>query len=108
MAYKVIVWGTGNIGQSALRTVVCNPALELAGVIVANPEKVGRDAGALCGLAPTGIAASDDVERVLGAGGDAVAYCASGDFRPDEALDDIERCLRAGFNVVSTSVSTLR
>jgi len=107
MPYRVIVWGTGNIGQSAVRTVVSNPALELAGVIVANPGKVGRDAGALCGLAPTGIVASDDVEQTLGAGGDAIAYCASGDFRPDEALNDIERCLRAGFNVVSTSVYPL-
>ena len=55
MPYRVIVWGTGNVGQSALRTVVSNPVLELTGVIVANPEKVARDAGDLCGLAPTRI-----------------------------------------------------
>jgi hypothetical protein len=107
MPYKVIVWGTGNIGRPALRTIVSNPDLELAGVIVSNPEKVGRDAGDLCGLRPTGVTASDDVDAVLGRGAQAVAYCASGDFRPDEALNDIERCLRAGLNVVSTSVYPL-
>ncbi len=107
MRYKVIVWGTGNVGRPALRTVVSNPALELVGVIVSNPSKVGRDAGDLCGLGRVGVAASDDVGAVLAAGADAVAYCASGDFRPDAALADIERALRAGHNVVSTSVYPL-
>lgn len=107
MAYRVIVWGTGNVGVPALRIVRSNPALELAGVIVSNPTKVGRDAGELCDLPPTGVRASADVGAVLAGGADAVAYCASGDFRPTEALDDIERCLRAGLNVVSTSVYPL-
>jgi hypothetical protein len=107
MSYRTVVWGTGNVGQAALRTVISNPQLELAGVIVASPDKIGRDAGELCGAAPIGVKASGDVAAVLGSGVDAVAYCASGDFRPDEALDDIERCLRAGLNVVSTSVYPL-
>lgn len=107
MAYKVIVWGTGNVGRSALRTVVSNPALELAGVIVSNPAKRGRDAGELCGLPAQGVAATDDVASLLASGADAVAYCASGDFRPDDALSDVERCLRAGLNVVSTSIYPL-
>jgi hypothetical protein len=42
MPHRVIVWGTGNVGVPALRIVLSNPALELAGVIVANPAKVGR------------------------------------------------------------------
>lgn len=107
MPHRVIVWGTGNVGVPALRIVVANPALELAGVIVSNPAKVGKDAGELCGLAPTGVRATDDVAAMLASGADAVAYCASGDFRPTEAIDDIERCLRAGLNVVSTSVYPL-
>jgi 2,4-diaminopentanoate dehydrogenase len=105
--YRVIVWGTGNVGVPALRIVLANPALQLAGVIVSNPAKVGRDAGELCDRAPTGVCATDDVDAAFAAGADAVAYCASGDFRPSEALDDIERCLRAGLNVVSTSVYPL-
>jgi hypothetical protein len=103
----VIVWGTGNVGVPALRIVLSNPALQLAGVIVSNPAKVGRDAGALCGRPATGVRATDDVAAALALPADAVAYCASGDFRPTEAIDDIERCLRAGLNVVSTSVYPL-
>jgi hypothetical protein len=107
MPHRVIVWGTGNVGVPALRIVRSNPALELAGVIVSNPAKVGRDAGELCGRPATGVRATNDVDAAFAAGADAVAYCASGDFRPTEALDDIERCLRAGLNVVSTSVYPL-
>lgn len=107
MPRRVVVWGTGNVGVPALRTVVSNPALELAGVLVSSREKVGRDAGELVGLPALGVLATDDVDAMLASGVDAVAYCASGDFRPDEALGDIERCLRAGTSVVSTSVYPL-
>ncbi len=107
MTYRVIVWGTGNVGQPALRTVIANPALELAAVIVSNPAKVGRDAGELCGGKPVGVKATSDVATALACKADAVAYCASGDLRPDEALADIERCLRAGLNVVSPSIFPL-
>lgn len=107
MPHRVIVWGTGNVGVPALRIVLSNPALELAAVIVANPAKVGRDAGELCGMPATGVRATDDVAAALAAGADAVAYCASGDFRPTEAVDDVERCLRTGLNVVSTSIYPL-
>jgi len=37
--------GTGNVGVPAPRIVVSNPTLELAAVTVANPAKVGRNAG---------------------------------------------------------------
>src|SRR4029078_9707062 len=40
-------------------------------------------------------------------GCDGVAYMASGDIRPDEAIDDIVRCLRAGKHVVTPSLYSL-
>ena len=43
MSLRVVVWGTGNVGRPALRAVLANPALELSGVIVSAPEKIGRD-----------------------------------------------------------------
>jgi hypothetical protein len=107
MSHRVIVWGTGNVGQPALRCVLSNPALELAGVIVSNPKKVGRDAGTLCDAPPTGVLATDDVAAALSSGADAVAYCASGDFRPDDAVADVERCLAAGLNVVTPAIYPL-
>ncbi|CAJ1509848.1 dihydrodipicolinate reductase [[Mycobacterium] burgundiense] len=104
---RVAVWGTGNMGAAAIRSVTGFPGLELAGVITSTPDKVGRDAADFARLAaPTGVAASDDVDAVL-ARCDAVAYMASGDIRPDDAVADIERCLRAGAHVVTPSLYSL-
>lgn len=107
MTKRVVVWGTGNVGKPAIRAVVANCGLELVGVIVSDPAKVGRDAGALAGIAPTGVVATDDVAAVLARRPDAVVYTATGDTRPGDALDDVLRCLAAGANVVTTAIYTL-
>jgi 2,4-diaminopentanoate dehydrogenase len=99
----VVVWGTGNVGRPALRAVAAHRDLELAGVVVANPDKVGRDAGELAGIGALGVAATDDVSIAFDDDVDAVIYTATGDTRPEEALADLVACLRAGVNVVSTA-----
>ncbi|MEM1112685.1 MAG: dihydrodipicolinate reductase [Pseudomonadota bacterium] len=98
---KVIVWGTGNVGRPAIRAVLSHHDLELAGVIVSNPDKVGRDAGAIAGIEDCGIQATDDWQGLLAAGADAIIYTATADTRPEEALADLMACLQAGINVVS-------
>ncbi|MGO9458291.1 MAG: hypothetical protein ACLP62_14805 [Acidimicrobiales bacterium] len=75
---RVVQWATGNIGARALRGVIEHPRLELAGVYVHSPDKAGRDAGALCGLGPTGIVATRDLEEVLALGADCVLYMPQG------------------------------
>src|SRR5258708_5954239 len=104
MTYRVVQWGTGNVGQLALRAIIEHPDLELAGGVVHSPDKVGKDAGELCGMDPVGVAAADDVAEVLRRPVDCVSYTATGDLRPQEAVDDMCRVLEAGINVVSTSV----
>ena len=108
MTISTVVWGTGNVGRAAIRAVHAHPELELAAVLVADPAKVGRDAGELAGLDEAlGVAATDDVALVLGAGHGAVVYAVSGDVRPDAALADLVRCLEAGAVVVTPSVYAL-
>ena len=107
MALRVVVWGTGNVGRPALRAVLANPALELSGVIVSAPEKIGRDAGTLADVAPCGVAASDDVAGMLASRPDAVVYAASADFRMAEAIGDVLRCLASGANVVTPGIYPL-
>ncbi|MGN9790655.1 NAD(P)H-dependent amine dehydrogenase family protein [Streptomyces sp. OZ13] len=105
---STVVWGTGNTGRAAIRAVAAHPALALTAVIVHNPAKVGRDAGELGGLGHRlGIAATDDVEAVLAAGPRAVVYTATGDVRPDEALADVVRAIRAGAVVVTPAMYAL-
>jgi hypothetical protein len=107
MALRVVVWGTGNVGKPAIRAVVANRELELAGVLVSNLTKVGRDAGELAGIAPTGVRATTDIDAVLATKPDAVVYTATGDTRPGDAIDDVLRCLAAGANVVTTAIYPL-
>lgn len=105
---STVVWGTGNVGRAAIRAVEAHPALELTAVLVHNPDKVGRDAGDLGGLGrPLGVVANDDVDAVLTTGPRAVVYAASGDIRPDEALADISRAIRAGAVVVTPALYAL-
>jgi 2,4-diaminopentanoate dehydrogenase len=95
------------MGATAIRSAVAFPGLQLSGVITSSADKEGRDAASLAGLdGSTGVAASTDVDAAL-ADCDAVAYMASGDIRPDDAMADIERCLRAGKHVVTPSLYSL-
>jgi hypothetical protein len=95
------------MGSTAIRSAVEFPGLELSGVITSSPDKDGKDAATFGRLdAETGVSATTDIGAAL-AGCDAVAYMASGDIRPDEAVNDIERCLRAGKHVVTPSLYSL-
>jgi len=107
VSLRVVVWGTGNVGRPAIRAVLSHRDLELAGVVVSNPAKLGRDAGELAGVAKTGVLATNDAAALLASGVDAVVYTASADTRPAEALADLLLCLRAGASVVSTSFYAL-
>lgn len=103
MKKRVIVWGTGNVGRPAIRAVVSHQNLELVGVVVANPKKVGRDAGEIAGVDPVGVLATDQGHALLAKGVDAVVYTATADTRPEEAMVDLLACLKAGANVVSSA-----
>ncbi|MDT5147264.1 MAG: hypothetical protein QOC58_1909 [Mycobacterium sp.] len=109
MAIRVAHVGTGNVGRLALAELVTNPAFELTGLCVSSPEKVGKDAGALCGAGvDTGIAAVGDLDAVLATRPECVVYCAMGDTRLPEAMDDVRRILAAGFNVVGSAPGLLQ
>ena len=104
MGYRVIQWSTGNVGHFALRSIIGHPELELAGLWVHSDDKVGRDAGELCGLDAVGITATNDANALLESDADCVCYTATADRRPMEAVKDIARILASGKNVVSSSV----
>lgn len=100
---RVAVWSTGGIGTIAIRAVRRRPDLELVGVWVHSPDKVGRDAGELAGIDPIGLAATDDVDAILGTGVDCVVYAAQGPEQDAASVPDYVRLLSAGVNVSTTS-----
>jgi len=104
MKKQVAVWGTGNVGRPAIRAVLAHRDLDLAAVIVSNPEKVGRDAGELAGVEPCGVLATADWQALLqGRKLDAIVYVANADTRGADAFMELLACLEAGVNVVSTA-----
>jgi len=109
MAYKVIQWSTGNVGGYALRAIINHPELELVGVVVHSDSKAGKDAAELCGLdEKTGVLATTDYETLLKeSDADCVCYTAGAEDRMVEAVADMEMILKAGMNVVSSSMVML-
>lgn len=102
---SVIQFSTGNVGRHALRLIVERPDLRLVGLHSHSADKIGRDAGELCaGPGPTGIVATDDIEALLATGADCVLYTSQAETRPTAAIAEICRFLRAGINVVGTSM----
>lgn len=104
---RVVVWSTGGVGSIAIDAVRYRPDLELVGVWVHSPEKVGRDAGELAGGEPMGLAATDDADALISLAPDCVVYAASGPERDAGAVPDYLKLLGAGINVVSTSTTSL-
>ena len=95
--FRVVQWATGNIGTRAMKTAIEHPNLELVGVYVRDPAKVGRDAGELSGLSATGVKATNNIEDIIALKADCILYmpllC---DF------DEVCRLLASGANIVTT------
>nr|WP_168505415.1 dihydrodipicolinate reductase [Streptomyces sp. S1D4-11]QIY93662.1 dihydrodipicolinate reductase [Streptomyces sp. S1D4-11] len=95
--YRVVQWASGNIGSRALRAVLEHPDLTLAGLYAHTPDKAGRDAGELCGLGPTGVVATHDIDEIVALGADCVLYM------PRACdMDEVCRLLASGANIVTT------
>jgi hypothetical protein len=95
--YRVVQWATGNIGSRSLRAVIEHPDLELVGLYVRSDDKVGRDAGDLCGLASTGVVATNNIVDIAALRPDCVLYM------PQHCdFDELARLLESGANVVTT------
>jgi 4-hydroxy-tetrahydrodipicolinate reductase len=105
MTYRIIQWGTGNVGNHALRLIVDRPDYDLVGVRVYNPDKIGCDAGELIGRGDVGVLATDDVDAILALDAECACYTALGTLGDQSgALDDICRLLASGKSVVSSAI----
>lgn len=94
---RVIQWATGNIGTRSLQRVIEHPDMELVGLWVHSPDKAGQDAGALCGLPPVGVLATNSVEEIVSIPADCVLY-----MRQGTDIDEICALLASGKNIVTT------
>lgn len=106
MTTRVIQWGMGNVGRHALRGVLERPDLELVGLRVFNPSKVGVDAGEMVGRPPVGVVGTDKVDEIMALDADVVLYNALGTTLGDlqGPVDELCAMLASGKNVVSSAL----
>lgn len=95
---RVFQVATGNVGSEMIKRIATQPDLKLIGVHCYSPEKVGKDAGELAGLAPNGVQATGSVGEIIAAQPDVLTF--HGVF-PDEDL--YVKVLEAGINIVTTA-----
>jgi hypothetical protein len=96
---RVIQWTTGKVGKLALRAILDDPRLQLAGVYAYSNDKVGVDAGKLCGRPACGVLATRDVNALIALGADSVIYTP---FMAD--LSHVIKLLESGLDVISTNL----
>jgi hypothetical protein len=100
---KVVAWSTGTVGRHAIAGIDARPDLELVGVWVSNPAKVGQDAGRLAGLdRDLGVAATNDREELFALEPDCIVHTAMADDRIFECMEDLIDFVEHGINVVSS------
>jgi hypothetical protein len=104
---KVIHYGTGFSGIHALRGIITHPDLELVGLVVHSDDKVGRDAGEICGLAQTGVVATQSIDEAIALDADAFCYMATTHGRLKVAIGELCAILESGKNVTTTSFGAL-
>lgn len=100
---RVVQWATGAVGAGQLQEIIDDPSLELVGLLVYSPEKVGVDAGLLVGRDPVGVLATDDRDSVVGLDADVVIHAASKAHADNTNAEDICRLLSSGTSVISTT-----
>jgi len=101
MKYKVIQWATGAMGKTALRAVIDHPGLELVGLFVYSPKKVGVDAGKIANRADTAVLATNNIDDILALEADVVLHMAQIQSPYSCHNDDICRLLASGKNLIS-------
>ena len=74
---RVVAWSTGTVGRHAIAGIDARPDLELVGVRVSNPDKVGKDAGELADMGrELGVLATNDKEALFALEPDCIVHTA--------------------------------
>ena len=106
MPYRVVQWGSGNVGSQAIAAIAGRRDLKLKGLFVYSVDKIGKDAGDIAGIGKLGVKATNDPDRILALDADCVIHSplsslVYGD-DPEADLKTICALLASGKNVISS------
>ena len=102
MTLRVVHSGTGMIGRAALDGILNHPDLELVGVYVQSPEKIGKNVGEFIGRPSVGVVTTNSWDELLALEPDCLSYQSDSIGRELDAADDVCRFLEAGVNAVTS------
>ncbi|GAC68422.1 NAD(P)H-dependent amine dehydrogenase family protein [Gordonia soli] len=109
MTIRVVEWSTGTVGRHAIAGIDARPDLELVGVWVSGPAKIGKDAGELAGLGrELGVSATNDRDALVALRPDCIVHTAMTDDRVFDAIEDLIFFISQGINVVSSGPVVLQ
>ncbi|MBI2706057.1 MAG: hypothetical protein HYX32_12320 [Actinobacteria bacterium] len=100
---RVIIWGPGEIGGSALRAAHADDRFEIVGVKVFSPHKDGVDAGDLVGIGPIGVRATSSKKEILALDADCVILAPLPTAILEGLDTDVIDLLESGKSVVTTA-----
>jgi 2,4-diaminopentanoate dehydrogenase len=102
---RIVVWGTGFVGRMVIPEIVRHPRFELVGVGVSNPDKVGTDAGTICGIDAIGVTATDEVSTLVDLRPDALVHYGPTAAHAPDNIRLMGEFLRGGIDVCSTAMT---
>ena len=102
---RVVQWATGTTGRLALRALIDEPDVDLVGVRVYDPAKVGLDAGLLVDRPAIGVVTTDSNDDILSLDPDVVLYMGRVEHNHKGCFDDVIALLGAGIDVITTGSS---
>jgi hypothetical protein len=79
---RLLQAATGNVGSEMIRRITQRRALELEGLHCYSPDKIGRDAGEIVGMAPVGVIATSAADDIIAARPEMVTFRTSGPAGP--------------------------
>ncbi len=105
MKKRIVVWGTGFVGKLVIPEVIRHPHFELVGIGVSHPDKIGKDAGTICGIDPIGVTATDDVAALIALAPDALVHYGPTAAHARDNIRLMKAFLTAGIDVCSTAMT---
>jgi hypothetical protein len=102
--YRIVVWGTGNVGSAVVPSILERPDLRIVGQYVHNASKAGKDTGELVGRSSIGVRATQEIGALIALKPDVLVYFGNAMFDPLGTARTFARFLEAGINVVTPSL----
>jgi 2,4-diaminopentanoate dehydrogenase len=97
---RAAVFGTGRIGREIIKGCAGGSRLDIVAGVVTDPAKEGADLGEIAGLAPMGVGATMDLDRVLDRPDvELIFYCGLGD--PPRVAEYLGQFAEQGKDVIT-------